>query len=497
MIPELKKKIKSFSLRAKLLSVFTFFALIIVFVNLMSTRMVNHLTTQLEEVYERNLELNELDSTLSLLQASIDSYVSTKSTDSMEHYYIYEQQLRDEAGNLNQEIVDDELLLAEKNISALCDSYLKLASDTVKAKRGRNVEKYSELSESLLALSTQIHTYIYNLNNDLFKSNSQYYKSLNKSLRTTERMSVFALILVMLMSVIAVSLSTTMMVQPLNKLADSANQVAKGNFDIEDLPIQANDEVGVVTNAFNQMIQNIHLYIQELRETLERENDLKERELMMQSHLKDAQLKYLQAQINPHFLFNTLNAGAQLAMMEDAQKTGELLNNTAAFFRYNVRNKEDATIGEEVRLVENYIYICNVRFAGEILFEKDVDEALEDVKMPSMILQPLVENAFNYGIRNIDREGRIELAIREKNERVEISVWDNGTGMTAERIEEILHSEHPTPDSRSTSSNGVGIRNLKERLLLYFADEASLDIISEGENMGTEILITFPINKEE
>ena len=167
--------------------------------------------------------------------------------------------------------------------------------------------------------------------------------------------------------------------------------------------------------------------IEKLRLTMERENRLKERDLMMQSHLKDAQLKYLQAQINPHFLFNTLNAGAQLAMMEDAEKTGEFLENTAEFFRYNVRkNDQDATLGEEIHLVDNYVYILNVRFSGEILFSREVDESLLEVRVPSMILQPLVENSFNYGIRDIDWEGRIELSVYRQKENICISIWEIG-----------------------------------------------------------------------
>ena len=95
--------------------------------------------------------------------------------------------------------------------------------------------------------------------------------------------------------------------------------------------------------------------------------------------MREAQLMTLQAQINPHFLFNTLNAGAQLAMMEGADKTTEFIENMADFFRYNIKKmNQDATILEEIHLVDNYIYIMNVRFTGEIHFEKEVDETVLD-----------------------------------------------------------------------------------------------------------------------
>ena len=107
-------------------------------------------------------------------------------------------------------------------------------------------------------------------------------------------------------------------ISPLKTLATQADEVAKGNFDIELADSGAEDEIGVVTRAFNQMVISIREYIERIRLSMEVERNLKEKELMMEAHLKDAKLKYLQAQINPHFLFNTLNAGAQLAMMEEA-----------------------------------------------------------------------------------------------------------------------------------------------------------------------------------
>ena len=108
-----------------------------------------------------------------------------------------------------------------------------------------------------------------------------------------------------------------------------------------------------------------------------------------------------------------------------------------------------------------------------------------------MILQPLVENAVNYGIRGLDREGHIELSVYRQEQNICISVWDNGAGMEQERIEQVLMGKAGELDLRS-SSNGVGIKNVMERLKLYFQDRSSLIILSEGTDCGTEILITIP-----
>lgn len=485
----IKEKWKYMTLQKKLTVIFLTIAMTILAVNLYIYSIINKMTGKVEEVYISNVSLNELSNALDWVQDSMEEYLNTKSSEVMEEYYRSEQTYRNLIEKLNRKIVDNEILMTEKNIYYLSVSYLNFAEEIIQAKRGRNVEKYNRLYEEATSLYEKIHTFIYSLNNRKFKDNSENYQILMKSLHCMEVISILILILVMLGNLSLIAISTNSVTKPLKQLARAADEVANGNFQIEKISIQYMDEVGIVTGAFNQMVENIRDYIEQLRLTMEKE-------LMMQNHLKDAQLKYLQAQINPHFLFNTLNAGAQLAMMEDANRTGEFLENVAEFFRYNVRkNDQDATLEEELHLVDNYIYILNVRFAGEILFEKEIDETLLQIKVPSMILQPIVENAINYGIRGIEWEGRIELSVYQKENNICISIWDNGIGIEAKRIEQIFSGEIRDVDLKS-NSNGVGLRNVIERLGLYFQNQAKLEIISEGKNMGTEVLITLPKEEE-
>lgn len=487
---------KNMTLRYKLVGLFALTAIIILIVNLYMLVVSNEMTGKVEEVYISNVSLNELVQSLDRVQESMTEYLDTKSSDAMDEYYRGEQDFRARLNELNDQTTDNELLLTEKNIRGLSENYLDIAAQTIQAKRGRNVEKYGQLYEEATKICEEIHAFIYSLNNEQFKTNSITYQNLMQSLRYLEFVSIAILVLVFLGNISLIFVSTGMITEPLHRLASAADEVAKGNFDLEEIPVQSRDEVGIVTGAFNQMVKNIGNYIEQLRLTMERENELKERELKMQSSLKDAQLKYLQAQINPHFLFNTINAGMQLAVMEDAHKTVSFLENTAEFFRYNVRREEeDASLREEIHLVDNYVYIMNVRFSGEILFSKEIDESLLDIRVPSMILQPLVENAFNYGIRGIDWTGRIELSVYRNEDKVCISIWDNGAGMEEDRIRQVLSGEVKEVNLKS-NSNGVGMRNVMERLGLYFHDQAKLEIFSEGKNKGTEILITVPAEEE-
>lgn len=221
-----------------------------------------------------------------------------------------------------------------------------------------------------------------------------------------------------------------------------------------------------------------------------------ERELLMKNHLKDAQLKYLQAQINPHFLFNSLNAGAQLAMMEDAEKTCLFVERMADFFRYNVRKmSEDATLGEELEAVDNYIYILNVRFAGDINYMKETDAGVEDIRVPSMILQPIVENSVNYGIRHMEGEGYIHVTVKREGGQVIIRIKDNGKGMEPEKIKAILENT-PEGHTGQSESTGIGINNVKSRMELYYNRKGLLQIESRGPDQGTVVSLIIPLETE-
>ena len=216
----------------------------------------------------------------------------------------------------------------------------------------------------------------------------------------------------------------------------------------------------------------------------------------MENHLKEAQLKYLQAQINPHFLFNCLNAGAQLAMLEDAERTGVFLEKMADFFRYNVRKMEDdALLWEEVDAVDNYIYILNVRFAGDINYEKDVDEGIGNFRIPSMILQPLVENAVQHGIHDCMETGKIRMSTHKDGDDLEIIVSDNGAGMTQEMIQSVMAGKARN-NGEDRYSTGIAVGNVIDRLELYYKQKDLLTIESEGLGLGTSVHITLPVEVE-
>lgn len=487
------KEQKNLSIQTKLIMVFFFTSLVFFGMNLFMFLNINRVIRQIDQVYMSNVALNELGDALKHVQNDMTDYLNTKSSDAIQNYYRSEQEYRKHLDNLNTQATDDHMKLKEKNIRNLSESYLSYTDETVQSKRGRMLEKYKASYDKAEEIYRYINTYIYSLNNEQFKYNSRNYEALLMSLKTLEYVTFFVLIMITFANIVLAVIFTKSITRPLSDLAKAADEIGRGNFDRGLIEVTSNDEIGVVSVTFNKMIISIQEYIEKVKQSMELERTLKEKELMMETHLKDAELKYLQAQINPHFLFNTLNAGAQLAMMEEADRTYEFIQNMAAFFRYRMKkDKKGTTLKDEIGLVDNYIYILNVRFSGDIHYEKEIDESLVEIMVPSMILQPIVENAVNYGVRDIAWSGLITLRVyRGDAGQICVSVRDNGIGMTKERIEQVLSGEAGQADNRS-DSNGVGLDNVKSRLQMFFDVEKVLDIRSEGINQGTEVILFLP-----
>ena len=482
-------KMRDVSLQLKISSIYIVTNLLVVLVNIVLIVGINSMSGRLDMVYQDNRHLNEFSDAVNALQDDMTDYLNVKTSDSLENYYRSEQLCRNMTADLNEEVTGSVFDRMERNIRHMTEVYLDEVAKTIEAKRGRNVEKYRLHYENATRMYDYIDTYIANLNMEQFRSNSERYSELQQRFRLFEAVSVAAILLVMASNVCIIISFVGTVIRPLKKLSSQADEVAKGNFEIALLPVESKDEVGVVTGAFNSMVLSIGRYIERIRESMEAERALKERELLMEGHLKDARLKYLQAQINPHFLFNTLNAGAQLAMMEGADRTYDYVQRVAMFYRYNMKKSEETvTVAEEVEMVDSYIYILNVRFAGDIHYEKRIDESLLWMEMPGMILQPIVENSVNHGIREMGDKGVILLSLYEKDGRVCISVKDNGAGMSAETIEKVLSGTYREADM-AAGGNGVGMDNVISRMRLFTGNENVMTVKSEGEGLGTEVCI--------
>lgn len=475
-------------------------------VNIFAFRQSSETVQQIHEVFASNAVIMNLGDTLAAAQSSMYDYLSTKSSASLEDFYRFEQNLRQQTDDLNDRNVGNELLMLEKNIRFMTQSYLSVSEEAIQARRARNVEEYKAAFAKASTLFEYINNYIYTLNSKRFSQNTENYLSLLRNMRSIERLSLVMIFLVSAFALLLCVMSVRAMIGPLRNLSAAAESVAGGDFSVDVRESEREDEVGVVTNAFHKMLGSIRTYIDSQRASMEKEAQMKENELSMEAHLKEAQLKFLQAQINPHFLFNSLNAGSQLAMMEGADRTEHFLSRMAQFFRYNVKKTGgDAALSEEIASVDNYIYILNVRFSGDIHYEKQIDPEidLEAIRMPSMILQPIVENSIQHGIHDDHEHGIVTLAVdfvpENENETgtdcVRITVSDNGAGMTRAQIDAIMapgaESVHDEAEE-GKNSTGIAVKNVVSRLKLYYNRDNLFSIWSDGPGTGTEVTVLLP-----
>lgn len=481
------------SIRNKLLFIFLIPTIMLLSINAYINAEINTMIDDISGIYASNAMLNDLQISLTQVHRYLETFLDTRDTEAIEGYLRNQQEFSNRLERLNRRLLDDDSMITQKNIRSISEEYIRTANRAVEAKRGRNVVKYKEYYDDADRLFSYINSYIYSLNNRQLQRNSQNYEALFTSLKYSETANLTILCMTSALVTLLVFLLTRGITDPLRRLAEAAEQVARGSLIAEVSGPVANDEVGIVTAAFNQMVASLKDNMEQARQRIELESAMKEKQLLMEAHLKDTQLKYLQSQINPHFLFNTLNACAQLAMLEGADRTYTYVQNVADFYRYNVRKNDGvATLAEEIGLVDNYIYIINVRFSGEIHFIKEIEEGVTDVPMPAMILQPLVENSINHGLRDVEWEKKIWLSVYRENDRICVSVRDNGVGISPERTQSILNNGL-NGDGLQEHTTGVGLRNVIGRLRLFYNRDDVMEITSTGSGMGTEVAVFIPV----
>lgn len=481
------------SIRNKLLVIFMIPTIMLLSINAYINAEINTMIDDISGIYASNTMLNELQISLTQVHHYLETFLDTRDTEAIEGYLRNQQEFSNRLEQLNGRLLDDDSMITQKNIRSISEKYIRTADRAVEAKRGRNVVKYKEYYDDADRLFSYINSYIYSLNSRQLQCNSHNYEALFTSLKYSETANLTILCMTSALVTLLVFLLTRGITDPLQRLAEAAEQVANGSLVAEVSGPVTNDEVGIVTAAFNQMVVSLKDNMEQARQRIALESAMKEKQLLMEAHLKDTQLKYLQSQINPHFLFNTLNACAQLAMLEGADRTYTYVQNVADFYRYNVRKKDGvATLAEEIGLVNNYIYIINVRFSGEIHFIKEIEEGVTDVPMPAMILQPLVENSINHGLRDVEWEKKIWLSVYRENNRICVSVRDNGIGISPEQTQSILNNDL-NGNGLQEHTTGVGLWNVIGRLRLFYNRDDVMEITSTGSGMGTEVAVFIPV----
>lgn len=209
-----------------------------------------------------------------------------------------------------------------------------------------------------------------------------------------------------------------------------------------------------------------------------------------QTLLNDIKFKSLQSQINPHFLFNTLNTIARMALIEEATKTEDLIYSISDLLRYSLNNSDNlVSLEDEIKNIKLYLFIQCTRFQERFHYEIDIDYKFYNCKIPVMTLQPLVENSIIHGLENKSKNGLLFISAKHQGTDLIISIKDNGLGIKENILKNILCNSYS-----DSNGMGLGVQNVHNRIKYYFGNSYGLHIESVfGE--GTEVLIKLPIIK--
>lgn len=284
-------------------------------------------------------------------------------------------------------------------------------------------------------------------------------------------------------------------VDPMEKLADATRKIAVNDFGGEDLEVENRDEMGEMVRAFNKMKHATEGYIHTLMKNHEISELLHKEEMekvRTEKRLEAARLELLKSQINPHFLFNTLNIIACMARLEDASTTEKMITSMSNLFRYNLKTTEQIVpLEQEVRVVRDYMYIQQMRFGNRIQYDCRLQVDEKGVRIPAFTLQPLVENAIVHGIGKKEQGGKVYLRVRKKGKILMVLVADTGIGMD----EETRSSLESALKGSRTAKIGIGLGNIYQRIHAMYQD-GDMRIYSK-KGKGTVIWIQIPQRERE
>lgn len=483
-------KKQNISIRYKLISIFIIVVITLLISSILTIRAVNAIEKAYNNLTSSIYKINDLVNTNNEILYKIETLVGSRDRDYIDKTYVIIQDFKEKLHETKRENLDLKSQMYLKDVTNLFEStYVKNFETLIyRMRAGDNqgvLTYYNEVEKSW----EYIDDYLKRIIDSRIVESRIVNDKINKATAKFLYINQAILIIIVILVGFFIYFIGAPIIIGLTALSKNAEKVANGDFDIKVLKVDSYDEIGVLTIAFNKLIFNTKRLIKQIQTNANLEVKLHKNEAdknRIKALLKESELLALQSQINPHFLFNTLNIIAKTAIIEDAEETCELIETVSDMIRYNLRKLgEAATLKEEIESIDNYFVIQKSRFADRFSYEIFLEEKLLTFKIPFLTLQPIVENAFIHGIEPLEKGGKIKINCYQ-DEKVHIDISDNGVGMSENKIKELL-SNFKTSRGHTT---GIGIANVQKRLMLFFEDRCEFDIISK-KNEGSTFKITI------
>lgn len=416
---------------------------------------------------------------------SFKSYLYTENVDDIEKYKQSIKRARDKLNSVKDGI-DEEYRWRIDLLNNMVKSYQNAATDTKNASPTDYQSKYNEFLKQYSLLEKTSITYYEYLTDDIKNQQEEIHDYEKKLLAM---IMILGIVWLILFSIITIKSFT----KPLYQILNNIKSIKRGEYDLSDIS-NTSIEMENLCIALDDMAQHVQKNIENEKEKaalkhqlLEKENEnLKKDELLALS-----ELKMLQNQINPHFLFNTLNMIYKTAYRENATDTGAMVDKTAMLLRYALdKANKTSDLYSEIESVENYIYIQEKRFHQRINFILNVEDGLPNIQVPGLLIQPLIENAVKHGLKNVIEDGEVVVNIQKIDESVVISVSDNGVGLETDVLEKSVLNDFQTDNEKSN----LGLYNVIQRIKMFYGKNASISFNSYPE-CGFEVIIEIRVGK--
>lgn len=424
----------------------------------------------------------------------INNYTHSGSDDYVIEYNIKFFQLKEMIYQFKIDSLDREIYNHYSDIYSMIETFDSRCIQIIKDTKSSKGKIY--INQSVYELY-QLNTYINNevetllvIHLSKLSNNYNYFKN---KISNNENLSYFTTILATILCLFVSYRFSSYISKPIHSLVLRLQKVANGEFDDSPLISKNINEIDKLIDSYNYMNKRIKELIDEINNNALIETQLKEekiKNLEMENLLNQTELKFLQSQINPHFLFNTLNTIAILSDIEEAPQTKKVIESLSDIFKYNLKKGDEiVTLEDECKIVKDYLYIQEVRFGDRIMFNINIDNSIMYYRVPGMILQPFVENALIHGLEEKVGVGLLAIDIYENDTNIIITIKDDGVGITEEKLATLNDIKNINSDKTKES---LGIINVMKRLMLKYG--YNVVEIKGKLGVGTSVKLTLPKN---
>lgn len=309
---------------------------------------------------------------------------------------------------------------------------------------------------------------------------------MTKNTEKVRNATVLIVILMVMVTVGVLSLLISKKFRLIEKLKEGMIEIRKGNYDIH-VQGSRSDEIGELCDVFNSMCSRLNYLINTV-ETLEKEK----KEIQLKKVKEE--LNFLQAQINPHFIYNTLESISMMAELNNDEDAQLMSSSLGRLLRISInRGQEAVAVKEELEHVKCYLAIQKIRYEERFEAEYDVQKEIMQYKIPKLILQPLVENAIYHGIEPMSEKGLIKIKGYRTESEIVFEIHDNGLGIDEDRVDKLNAEMSVDEENDIYETRSIGLRNVNRRIKLYYGDNKYGLSIKSEKGKGTDVIVTLPL----